>query len=205
MAENQIDWTMAGEYIEACNCDAGCPCKFGAEPTKGHCDGIIGFEVREGHYGPVQLSGVRFALLLHAPGSPFSGDLRTGCYVDESSSSEQRQALEKIFSGEAGGFWSVISTLVTDNRGVKFAPIRMQTTGKRRTFDIPDVVELVNEPLINPITQEQEDVMVTHTFDPFCASGRAGISVKAVCRDPDFNYDLSNRQGYIGPFEWAGP
>ena len=134
MANNGTEWSLAGEYIEACNCDAGCPCKFGADPTLGYCDGILGFEIQLGNYGSVQLQGFRFALLLHAPGSPFSGDLKTGCYLDERASPKQREALEKIFPGEAGGFWSVISTMVSDNRGTKFAPIHMKNHGARRTF-----------------------------------------------------------------------
>jgi hypothetical protein len=30
-------WSLQGEYLEACNCDWGCPCKFGATPSKGYC------------------------------------------------------------------------------------------------------------------------------------------------------------------------
>jgi len=205
MANNGTKWSLAGEYIEACNCDAGCPCKFGADPTTGYCDGIIGFEIQQGHYGEVSLNGLRFALLLHAPGSPFRGELRTACYLDEGANPEQRQALEEILSGEAGGFWAVINTLVSDDRGVRFAPIQMETSGSFRTFEIPNVIKLVNEPLLNPFTEEPQEIEVRNTFDPFCAAGRAGRSTIATCKDPDFNYDLSSRQGYTGPFEWAGP
>jgi len=205
MAYDGTKWSLAGEYIEACNCDAGCPCKFGADPTQGYCDGIIGFEIQRGYYGEVQLDGLRFALLLQAPGSPFEGELKAGCYFDESASQEQRQALEKIISGEAGGFWSVINTLVSDNRGVKYAPIHMEASGSCRTFKIPNVIEIVNEPLLNPLTKEPQEIKVSNTFDPFCAGGRAGQSTKATCKDPDFKYDLSSRQGYTGPFEWTGP
>jgi hypothetical protein len=205
MASNDIEWSLTGEYLEACNCDAGCPCKFGADPTQGHCDGIIGFEIKEGHYGSVELDGLRFALLLYAPESPFKGNLRTACYLDERAGQEQREALDKILSGKAGGFWSLISPLVSDNRGIELAQIDMDTTGERRRFLIPGVLELANEPLVNPITGERQEVTVSNTFDPFCASGRAGRSVKAVCAVPDFEYDLTGQQGYSGPFQWAGP
>ena len=201
----EVQWSLRGDYLEACSCDSGCPCKFGASPTKGYCQGVIGFQIQDGSYGQVGLSGIGLALLLSAPGSPFEGNMTVAFYIDERATPEQRQALEAILSGQAGGFFSAISALVSDNRGVKFAPLQMETSGKRRTFTIPGVVNLVNEPLVNPITQEEQEVTVTNSFDPFCVSGRAGKSATATCSDPDISFDLSGQQGYIGSFAWAGP
>ena len=200
-----VRWSLKGDYLEACNCDSGCPCKFGARPTKGYCQGIIGFQIQDGSYGQVGLSGVGLMLLLSAPGSPFEGNMTVAFYIDERATPEQREALEAILSGQAGGFFGAIGSLVSDNRGIKFGPMRMETSGNRRTFTIPGVVNLVNEPLVNPMTQEEQEVMVTGSFDPFCASGRAGKSATAVSSDPDFRFDLSGQQGYIGSFDWAGP
>ena len=38
--ETTTKWRMNAEYLQACNCDYGCPCEFQAPPTQGHCDGI---------------------------------------------------------------------------------------------------------------------------------------------------------------------
>ena len=200
-----VQWSLKGDYLEACSCDSGCPCKFGASPSKGYCQGIIGFQVQDGSYGQVDLSGAGLMLLLSAPASPFQGNMTVGFYIDERATPDQRQALEAILSGQAGGFFGAIGSLVSDNRGIKFGPMRMETSGNRRTFTIPGVVNLVNEPLVNPITQQEQEVMVSNSFDPFCVSGRAGKSATAICSDPDFSFDLSGQQGYIGTFEWAGP
>ena len=199
-----VQWSLRGEYLEACSCDWGCPCKFGANPTKGYCQGVIGFEIQEGRYGQVAVGGLGLAIILSAPSSPFLGNLTVTMYIDERATAEQRQALEAIVSGQAGGFWGAVGALITDNRGIKAAPMRMETAGKRRTFTIPGVVELVNEPLSNPMTKEEQEVMVTNSFDPFCTSGRAGKSARAICKDPDLTFDLSGQQGYIGSFNWAG-
>ena len=198
-------WSLQGEYLEACNCDWGCPCKFGASPSKGYCQGIIGFSVQQGSYGPVDLSGLGIALIMSAPGSPFMGNLTVTSYVDQRAAPEQRQALEAILSGKAGGFWEIIASLVSDHRGIKFAPIHMETSGSRRTFTIPGLVNLVNEPLVNPVTRQEQEVMVSNSFDPFCVSGRAGKSAAAVSSDPDLSFDVTGQQGYIGSFTWAGP
>lgn len=198
-------WSLRGEYLEACSCDWGCPCKFGATPSKGYCQGVLGFQIQEGNYGQVNLGGLGIAGIISAPGSPFMGNITATFYVDERATPEQRQALETILSGQAGGFWEVIGTLVSDNRGIKFAPMQMESSGKRRTFTIPGVVNLVNEPLVNPVTEQEQEVMVENSFDPFCVSGRAGKSATAVSSDPDISFDLTGQQGYIGAFAWAGP
>ena len=203
MAAN-VQWSLRGDYLEACSCDWGCPCKFGANPTKGYCQGIIGFEIQEGNYGQVNLGGLGLAIILSAPASPFLGNLTVTGYIDERATQEQRHGIETIMSGQAGGFWGAIASLISDNRGIKFAPMRMEASGKRRTFTIPGVVELVNEPLLNPFTKQEQEVMVSNTFDPFCTSGRAGQSAKAISSDPDLSFDLSGQQGYIGSFTWAG-
>jgi hypothetical protein len=153
----------------------------------------------------VDLSGLGMALILSAPGSPFMGNLTVTAYMDERATPEQRQALETILSGQAGGFWEIISSLVSDHRGIKLAPMRMETSGSQRTFTIPGLVTLVNEPLVNPVTQQEQEVMVSNSFDPFCVSGRAGKSATAVSSDPDLSFDVTGQQGYIGSFSWAGP
>jgi hypothetical protein len=116
---------LKGDYLEACSCDWGCPCKFGANPTKGYCQGIIGFEIQEGSYGQVNLGGLGLAVIISAPASPFTGNITATFYIDERATAEQRQALEAILSDQGGGgFWNALGSLVSDNRGIKFAPLQ---------------------------------------------------------------------------------
>ena len=44
-------WHIGGKYVEFRSRDHGCPCEAMAPPTMGHCDGIVGFEIDEGHFG----------------------------------------------------------------------------------------------------------------------------------------------------------
>lgn len=198
-------WSLEGTYIEACSCDAGCPCKFGAAPTRVSCTGVIGFEIEKGHCNEVDLSGLHLVLIMAAPASPYLGDITVTFYIEERATSQQRQALETILSGEVGGFFSAFGSLVGDHRGFKFAPVSMDTDGRRRTLEIPGIVDVVNEPLVDPLSGEEQEVFVKHSFDPFCPSGRAGRSPNAVCSDPDISFDVSGQQGYTGGFAWSGP
>ena len=105
-------WSIRGEYMESCNCEVLCPCLLGtrdergsalAEPTEGHCDVPMIFQIHDGHYGEVQLQGIKVGVVIYTPGAMGLGDWTFGLYLDEEGTPEQREACEKIFSGQSGG------------------------------------------------------------------------------------------------------
>ena len=102
------DWEIAGTYLEACNCEAICPCRNvggrrGGRSTYGICTGALSWLVEEGHLGDVDLSGLAAVIACHydddEPGSPWSFFL----YVDARGDEDQRAALVGILSGARGG------------------------------------------------------------------------------------------------------
>jgi hypothetical protein len=102
------DWTLAGTYLEACNCEAICPCRriggrSGGRSTYGTCFGALSWSVRDGHVGPVDLAGLGAIIACRydddEPGSPWTYAL----FVDERGSEAQRDALVGIFTGKLGG------------------------------------------------------------------------------------------------------
>jgi hypothetical protein len=62
-------WSVAGSYLEACNCDVICPCRrvggrSGGRSTTGECMGALSWAVKEGHAGELDLSGLGVVLVL---------------------------------------------------------------------------------------------------------------------------------------------
>ena len=51
-------WKLVTDYVEACNCNFGCPCNFSGYPTDGYCEAIVGYHIRDGNYGRTQLGGI---------------------------------------------------------------------------------------------------------------------------------------------------
>jgi hypothetical protein len=55
-------------YLDACNCDWGCPCQFNAKPTYGNCDGLSGIHIIDGSYrhhnNSIRLDGLNMHLLV---------------------------------------------------------------------------------------------------------------------------------------------
>ena len=57
-------WKVHAYFLDACNCDWGCPCQFNAKPTNGNCEGIAGYHIVTGSYGTeVKLDGLNMALI----------------------------------------------------------------------------------------------------------------------------------------------
>lgn len=96
-------WTFEADYFTACNCDWGCPCTFNARPTEGRCLGWGVWDITSGRFGETRLDGTRFAVYYMFPGRVEEGHGTACAYVDVRASAEQRQALEVIGTGKAGG------------------------------------------------------------------------------------------------------
>jgi hypothetical protein len=102
------EWAIEGTYLEACNCDAICPCRTvggrkGGRSTYGVCMGALSWEIERGGTTDVSLAGLRAVLALRydddEPGSPWDFAL----YVDDRAAPEQHELLRAIFLGELGG------------------------------------------------------------------------------------------------------
>ena len=58
-----LPYSIAGSYLEACNCEAICPCRriggvAGGRSTFGVCTGALSWMVQDGRAGDVDLSGL---------------------------------------------------------------------------------------------------------------------------------------------------
>ena len=60
--QKKPSWKVHAYFLDACNCDWGCPCQFNANPTHGNCEGIAGYHIITGSYGTkVKLGGLNMA------------------------------------------------------------------------------------------------------------------------------------------------
>ena len=130
-----VRWQISGEYFEACSCDSVCPCPtsgLAARPTKGYCAAGLVFRVGQGVHGSTKLDGLSFAVLLRTPGPMGQGDWTVGLILDERASTEQREALTAIASGQGGGPMAALGPLISHFEGAQAKPIKIETSGMRR-------------------------------------------------------------------------
>ncbi|MDA1229045.1 MAG: DUF1326 domain-containing protein [Chloroflexi bacterium] len=113
--ETKTKWVIEADYLQACNCDYGCPCEFEAPPTQGHCEGIGAWRINKGSYGDVSLDGLGLGFSLRSKAAMHEGNLTVAAFVDEKANEKQRDALLQIVSGAAGGPpFEIIASLVSN-------------------------------------------------------------------------------------------
>lgn len=145
-----MSWSLAGTYLESCNCDAICPCrKIGGVPggrsTHGVCMGVLSWFVEEGCAGDIELSGSSVAIVCRydddEPGSPWTILL----HVDERVSAEAQAALADILLGRRGGAqiqglpWNRKPSIL---RAVRSSRIELDHVSERRFLRVADRVLL---------------------------------------------------------------
>jgi hypothetical protein len=198
-------WRISGTYLEACNCEAICPCRRiggrqGGRSTEGICLGSLSWQIDAGHAGEVELGGLRAVLANRydddEPGSPWSFVL----YLDERGDAPQREALEGIFLGRLGGtpevqfpwVWKP-STLLA----VRPVAIDIDHTPGRGWFRAGSEVSVrVREPVA-----DQEPV--TCVIPGHHRSGREVVADLLRVEDGPLQFELSGKCGYEATFEYA--
>ena len=94
-----VDWYIEGKSFGNCNCVYGCPCQFEDLPTDGHCNGFEVLHIDKGHFGDVDLAGLRTAMLYAWPGPIFDGSGEMQAIIDERANDAQRAALKAVLHG----------------------------------------------------------------------------------------------------------
>lgn len=101
-------WRVRGSYLEACNCDAVCPCRRegdreGGLSTLGRCEFVLSWDVHDGAAGDLDLSGHQVVMVGWYDEAEPNWPWRVTLYVDSRADAAQRDALSSIFLGRAGG------------------------------------------------------------------------------------------------------
>ena len=79
----------------------------------------------ESQYGDIELDGLNVLAVAQFDGNIWAGEaqLTLGLYIDARADARQRDALQQVFSGHAGGFMATFAQLIGAVRGLEFVPI----------------------------------------------------------------------------------
>ena len=200
-----VQWTISGEYFEACSCDSVCPCPtsgLAARPTKGSCDAGLVFHVQRGQYGSIRLDGLSFAVLLHTPGAMIQGNWTVGLVLDERASKEQREALTTIASGQGGGPMAALGPLIGKFAGAEAKPIKIESSGMRRSVSISGMLDLAVEAI--PGANQGEPIYLDNVGHP--AASRLALAKASRSHMHAFGIDWDEtsgrNNGHFAPFAW---
>jgi hypothetical protein len=199
---------MRGEYMESCDCDYLCPCIYTnpqGPATHDHCIAVMAFRIDEGRFGTTRLDGRKFALVIRSGRVMADGGWVFGGVVDDDADPAQRQALQQVVAGEAGGPPGLIRQhLVDDFRGVEFKPIEFTIEGHRRRLTIPDIAAFEIDAVVSR-NRSGEPLYLDNTGHP--ANRRLALARARELRVPGFGLGLAlagkGNNGHFAPFAWA--
>lgn len=193
-------WHLDGKIVIACNCDYGCPCNFNAPPTRGDCEGGWVWYVERGRWGDVDLAGSAFSLFADWPGAIHEGGGRAVAFIDDRLQDEQHHAISRLLSGRDGGPWGIfIATYELEGPSTLRHEIDIVQDHTR--VQIGSVVELVTEPIRNPVSGAE--VRSTVLLPSGLVTHEAAMLASRTFRvDADVSYDHSGKYAALGDFSY---
>ena len=127
MVASASHYRLDGTLLEACSCEAPCPCWVGRDPDGGRCEAVNAYHIASGIVDGVDVSGLTLVQVLQIPGNVLSGHWREVLFVDQNSTEEQRDALVAAFTGKLGGPLADLAALVDEPVAVYSVPIDYTT------------------------------------------------------------------------------
>ncbi len=200
-----MPWKLTADYFENCNCNVICPCIATPDLRADNeiCHAPMISRIVEGEYDGVKLDGLSFVILIEAPQVMTEGNWRVGFYIDEQADDAQREALETIVTGKAGGPPAFIASLTGENLGVKYVPIHFEGAGNHWEASVPGLLDFEVEGVVT--TEGGQPVTVDNVGHPMGSRLPIGKSVKGVMSDPDFGfvYENTGKNGHFNRYSWA--
>ena len=76
-------------------------------PTEGNCYLTTAWHIQRGNYNDTNLDGLNVVGVFNTPGNMATGPKwKVALYLDQTATAEQSDALTRIYSGQAGGFFT---------------------------------------------------------------------------------------------------
>jgi hypothetical protein len=213
MAELQR-WRLTGDWFDGCRCRVPCGSTFAQAPHEGQCDGILAWHVREGNYGDVPLDDLSVVAVGSFEGNIWTGEATNsamGFFIDERADESQREALQTIFGGQAGGWPAGFAQLIEEVRGIEYAPIDVEIADDLAGWrvEVPGKASGSAEALSGPTTPGEGARVQVHNA-PGAEVGPGQIATWATATEDKveafgFKWSWPGRWSKHFPFDWSGP
>jgi hypothetical protein len=197
-------WFFDADYLQACNCDYGCPCEFAAPPTPGFCEGVGVWRIDRGKYGDLSLDGLGLAFAAKWPGAIHEGNGTVCLFVDEKASKEQREALLEIGSGKAGGLpFEILATTFSTLLEPEFVPFSVNINGLESTARLGDNFRIALEPIKNPVTGDVETITVSHGTGFIFKSAECASAKEGSVAIDKMKFSYPNKAGFVARIHYG--
>jgi hypothetical protein len=198
-------WYAKGLLFENCNCSIICPChaSFKQNATNERCTGYWAIRFHEGAYGDISLAGLCVVILYDAPQRMYEGNWTESIYLDESADACQREALETILKGRAGGPWEILGRFAGTWLETRTVAFNFRDEGYKKSLTVKGLFETRIEALrgSTPNTQVTLENLYNTIHGPSHAIAR-GFS---RCIDRGYTLATEGTHAIYSNFSWKGP
>jgi len=198
-------WWAKGVLFENCNCQLLCPAhlSFRQRCTHDRCIGHWAIHVDEGRHGDVGLDGLNAFIVTESPPRMIEGGWTQAIYLEEQADKAQRQALERIFTGVAGGTWAVLARFVSHRLDTRFVPIGFRDDGRRKAMWIEGCMETTIEAIRG--AEKGREALLENVFNQIHAPTQVLGLGRTRYADRTLAFDVADTHALASRFAWTGP
>jgi hypothetical protein len=150
---------------------------------------VLAYHIREGAYGNMRLDGLNVLAVGQFDGNIWAGEARLtlGLYIDARADERQRDALQRVFSGQAGGFMATFAALVGEVCGLEYVPITFEVAEDLAYWraEVPGKVVAAAEALSGPTTPPGARVQLLNPPGSEVGPGQVATWGKATANHVD--------------------
>jgi hypothetical protein len=134
MTSMSPQWKVSCDWFDVCKCNIPCPCTFAQAQSDGECQGVLAYHINNGIYGETSLNGLNVIIVGGFKGNAWAREAKDAVgafFFDERSNENQREALQMIFMGRAGGFMAEFAKTPTFNSNIVFGYLWTQVMQRK--------------------------------------------------------------------------
>ncbi len=199
----EMKWRARGLLFENCSCQLVCPghVHFDQLCTHTRCKGYWAIRIDEGVFDDVSLEGLKAVVVYDAPQHMIEGDWTERIIIDDRSSRAQRNAIETILSGRAGGPWALLSKFVSQWLDTQYLPIELVEDGSNKRVRVGQILDSS----ITGIRGRDRNQPVTfeNIFNQIHSSSQVLARGSTHCADEVIVISNDNTHGLFSSFEWV--
>ena len=197
-----MSWWATGLIFENCACTLVCPghMHFSQLCTHDRCKGYWALRFDDGAFGGVSLRGLRALIVFDTPQRMIDGNWTQRLIVDPVATADQRQVLETILLGRAGGPWEKLHAFVATELPTEYLPIEIADEGATKRLSIADRLKAI-------VTQirgrdRSKPVLFENCFNQIHASTQVIALGDSEYKDEGIEFNNSQTHGLFSNFDW---
>ena len=165
------------------------------------------YHVTQGNYATVDVGGADVVWAASWPKAIHEGNGTCQLFISKTTSKAQRDALVKIFSGQANGEgpFAIFATTCKYFLEPQFVDIKKKIDGKKSSFSVPGVLEVEVESFKNPVTGDEQETKVQLPKGFIFKLADACKSKTMRISTPYLNFDDSGKSAFYAKVTYRGP